>query len=221
MRSVALVGPDGAGKSTVAREVVRSLGPDARYLYMGVNLESSGRMLPTTRLALAFKRARGRGPRMTANWRAPQAGAAHGPRLVREARAAMRLLAWLAEEWYRAAIAFAYRLRGHLVVFDRHFVYDYYSSHIERRPGQPLAVRLHGRLLDRFYPRPDFVVCLDAPAALLQERKREQSVESLEERRRDYLALADVARDFAIVDATQPVGAVARQVTGLIQARLA
>jgi thymidylate kinase len=140
---------------------------------------------------------------------------------VREARAVIRLLAWLAEEWYRAAIALVYRLRGRLVIFDRHFVYDYYSSHIERHPGQPLAVRLHGRLLDRFYPRPDFVVCLDAPAALLQERKREQSVESLEERRRDYLALGSVARDFAIVDATQPVGAVARQVTGLIQARLA
>ena len=221
MRSVALVGPDGAGKSTVAHELVRELGSRARYLYMGVNLEASGRMLPTTRLALALKRARGRGPRMTADWRAVEQTSGMRKRLAREAYAGIRLVAWLAEEWYRAAVAFAYGLRGYLVVFDRHFLFDYYASHVQRHPGQPLAVRVHGRLLDRLYPRPDLVVCLDAPARLLWERKREQSLESIEQRRHEYLSLAGVANDFAVVDATQPVGVVARQITGLIEARMA
>ena len=58
-RSVALIGIDGAGKSTVAHEVIGRLPFDASYLYMGVNLAASPVMLPTTRLALAIKSRRG------------------------------------------------------------------------------------------------------------------------------------------------------------------
>jgi thymidylate kinase len=221
MKTVALIGPDGAGKSTIAREVVRALGSRARYLYMGVNLESSGTMLPTTRLALAFKRTRGRGPRMTADWNSAGASGRGASRLLRGGYGAVRLVAWLAEEWYRALLAAIYTWRGYLVVFDRHFVYDYWTSHVLRRPGRPLAVRLHGLMLRRLYPRPDFVICLDAPAEQLHERKQDQSVEWLASRRRDYLGLRTVARDFAVVDATQPVPAVVDQIAGMIQARLA
>src|SRR5690606_16626163 len=49
--TVALIGPDGAGKSTISRKVVEMLDIPAKYLYMGVNLEASNLMLPTTRLA--------------------------------------------------------------------------------------------------------------------------------------------------------------------------
>jgi thymidylate kinase len=131
------------------------------------------------------------------------------------------LVAWLAEEWYRALVAAIYIRRGHLVVFDRHFLFDYWSSHVLPRPGRPLAARLHGLILRRLYPRPDFVVCLDAPAELLHARKQDQSVEWLQERRREYLALEGVARDFAVVDAARPVPAVVADITGMVQARLA
>jgi thymidylate kinase len=220
VKSVALIGPDGAGKSSIAREVARRLGAPARYLYMGVNLEESGLTLPTTRLALAFKRARGRGPRMTANWSGAGSRADGRPRILREAYAGLRLLGWLGEEWFRALVARLYNWRGYLVVFDRHFLYDYYSTGAERQPGQLMATRLHGLLLRRFYPRPDMVICLDAPAPVLHARKLEQSVETLERRRRDYLALAGVAPDFNVVDATRPLPDVIGEITALIQARL-
>ena len=220
MRSVALIGPDGAGKSSIAREVVRRLGSPARYLYMGVNLEQSGLMLPTTRLALAVKRARGRGTQMTANWSGHQDVTGRA-RLIREAYAAVRLLGWLAEEWYRALIARFYQWRGYLVVFDRHFLFDYYANHVQRRPGQLMAARLHGALLRRFYPRPDMVILLDAPAEVLHARKREQSVETLEERRREYLSLASLVPEFQIVDATRPMEAVASEITEMVRARAA
>jgi thymidylate kinase len=220
VRSVALIGPDGAGKSSIAREVARNLGSPARYLYMGVNLEESSLTLPTTRLALAIKRARGGGPRMTADWSGVQSRANGRPRIVREAYAGLRLMGWVAEEWFRAVMARIYNRRGYLVVFDRHFLFDYYAGHVQRQPGQLLATRIHGMLLRRFYPRPDMVICLDAPAEVLHARKREQSVESLERRRREYLALSDVARDFTVVDATRPIPVLVNEITALIQARL-
>ncbi len=221
MKSVALVGPDGAGKSSIAREVARRLGRPARYLYMGVNLEQSRLMLPTTRLMMALKRARGGGPRMTAEW----SGVGHsgrGPRrIAREAYALVRLLGWLSEEWFRATVARYYNWRGYFVVFDRHFLFDYYASHVQRQPGQLLAARLHGALLRRFYPRPDMVVCLDAPATVLHARKLEQGVDTLERRRLEYLSLSAVAPDFNVVDATRPMATVVNDVTALVRARLA
>src|SRR4026209_430096 len=67
-RSIALIGIDGAGKSTVAHDVVGRLPFDAGYLYMGVNLDASPVMLPTTRLALAIKRRSGGRSDMTAGY---------------------------------------------------------------------------------------------------------------------------------------------------------
>ena len=221
MRSVALIGPDGAGKSSIAREVARRLGSPARYLYMGVNLEESTLTLPTTRLALAIKRARGGGPRMTADWSGVKPGLSGRRRILKEAYAAIRLLGWIAEEWYRALVARFYQGRGYLVVFDRHFLFDYYASHVQRRPGQLMAARLHGQLLRRFYPRPDMVIVLDAPAEVLHARKREQSVETLEQRRRDYLSLSSLVPDFRVVDATRPMEAVATEITEMVKARAA
>src|SRR5215211_4375226 len=56
--TVALIGPDGAGKTSITRRVTELLPVPSRLIYMGVNLESSTLMLPTTRLILTAKRAR-------------------------------------------------------------------------------------------------------------------------------------------------------------------
>jgi thymidylate kinase len=66
------------------------------------------------------------------------------------------------------------------------------------------------------YPKPDFVICLDAPGQLLFERKHEASVEWLERRREQYLQLADVFPDFVVVDVDRPLDAVTQDVATLI-----
>ncbi len=219
--TVALVGPDGSGKSTVAQAVVKRIAVPARYLYMGVNLESSRDMLPTTRLVLAAKRRRGGRSDMTA--RVP-AATDHGGRWtpVDSARSVVRISAWIAEEAYRAILAGRARGRGEVVVFDRHFFCDYYATDVRSpAPGEPrrrLASRIHGAVLRRWYPRPDLTVLLDAPAEVLLERKHEGTLEEIEERRQNYLALADVLPAFVVVDATRPLDEVVADVVARIEA---
>ena len=49
MASIALIGPDGAGKTTVTRFLEASSLLPFKYLYMGINLEASNVALPTFR----------------------------------------------------------------------------------------------------------------------------------------------------------------------------
>jgi thymidylate kinase len=218
MISVALIGPDGAGKSTVSQRLEDGWLPaPVKRIYMGVNLDASSLMLPTTRLALAIKSARGRRSDMVAPSDHGRA-AAVGPvgRLVGGGARAVRLLMWLAEEWFRQLVAEYHLRRGRIVVFDRHFYADYYHSDVDGQRSRSLASRVHGRLLSRVYPKPDLVICLDAPGQLLFERKREASVEWLDRRRQQYLQLADVFPDFAVVGVDRPLDEVTRDVATVI-----
>jgi thymidylate kinase len=222
--TVALIGCDGAGKTTVARALEREAELPIRYLYMGVSAESSNRQLPTTRLANAVKRARRGGVSGEPHGTSAPAAAAAAPaagrlkRMRRATRSGLRLTNRLAEEWYRQLIAEAYRARGEIVVFDRHFAADYHAFDIAGS-GLPLARRIHGWVLSRAYPKPDLVVFLDAPPAVLHARKGEGTLASLARRRADYLRLADgeLGGSFAVVSATQPLPRVVDEVATLIR----
>ncbi len=218
--TVALVGADGAGKSTISGLLEPALRPlPVKTIYMGVNLEASSLMLPTTRLLLAVKRARGGNPDLVASRLTPQPATTSASRdggWRRSAKDSVRLTVWMAEEWLRQLVASAYGARGYVVVFDRHFFADYYHTDI-RGAERGLFGRLHGWMLQHAYPRPALVICLDAPAEVLYSRKPESSVEWLDQRRRQYLDLADVVPAFVVVDATRPLEAVTDEVVQCIR----
>jgi thymidylate kinase len=209
-RTIALVGADGAGKSTLTRALEDAALPrPVKRIYMGVNLESSGLMLPTTRLVLALKRRRGRRPDMTGPARSlpdlddgspPPTGWRSG------LRAGARFTVWMLEEWFRQLVTVGYAARGYIVVFDRHFFADYYDADSPGPPARPrgsLTGRAHAWLLTHAYPRPALVICLDAPGQVLYARKPEASPEWLERRRQGYLALGAVVPTFVVVDASR------------------
>jgi thymidylate kinase len=214
--TVALVGADGAGKSTIAQSLPEHLPFPSTYLYMGVASASSNHALPTTRLAHAVRRSLGRvedhGPPDAD--RATGAGSSGGRGLPGEVRAILRLANRLAEEWYRQGLVWSARARGRVVVFDRHFYLDYHAHHIAPVGGPPRrwTDRLHGRLLSRAYPRPDLVIHLDAPPEVLLARKGEGTLESLARRQAEYVALAPDFADFIVVDASRPLELVRAEV---------
>jgi thymidylate kinase len=217
--TVALIGPDGAGKTTISRRLVDELGVPVKPIYMGVNLDSSRLMLPTTWLVVALNRARGRRPDLTAASDAePPRPRQPTGRAVASLKAGARLGVWLSEEWFRQLVAWYYSaLRGHVVVFDRHFYADYYDYDVLDRKGpRTMSRRIHGFLLEHAYPKPDVVICLDAPAEILFERKGEASIEWLRRRREEYLRLEEVVDHFVRVDAARPTDEVAREVAAII-----
>ena len=219
MFTVALIGPDGAGKSTIGRKLEQVSPLPAKYVYMGVNLESSNLVLPTTRLLLETKRARGRRPDITVprHMYRMQAKPSPAKQVKIGLRATLRFLNLTTEEWFRQLIVWYYELRGYYVILDRHFYFDYYAHDIVNdNPKRPLHSRIHGFMLDKLYPKPDFVIFLDAPAEVLYARKPEGTLEAREIRRQEYLALREAVKNHAVVDVSRPEEDVLREITDLI-----
>jgi thymidylate kinase len=219
MFTVALIGADGAGKTTVARLLEKDKSLRLKYLYMGVSYRSGEQLLPTTRLAWALKRRTGRadeygGPPDPSRRKRPR-GALR--RAMHGAKELMIVANRMAEEGAHLLQARSYLRQGYVVVFDRHYYTDYYAHDIADAPGRPLARRLHGYFLSHFFPRPDLTILLDAPAETLFARKGEGSVQLLELRRREYWRLAGQVPHFAVVDASRPLEEVSADVHCLVR----
>lgn len=218
--TIALVGPDGTGKSTLSRRLVASLPFPTKYVYMGINQDASNVALPTTLLWKKIKRASGR---RTESGGPPDPNRLQSipksllKRIARELKAGLRTANLIAEEWFRQFVTWYYQFRGYVVIFDRHFYFDYYKHHIANSSiGRTLGDRVHGFMLKHIYPKPDLVIFLDAPAEALFSRKSEGTVELLEQRRQEYLQFQDNVENFVTVDATQSIDEIARQVCSLI-----
>lgn len=212
MPTVALVGADGAGKSTITRALATSLGPDVPVIYMGVSLESSTMLLPP---AMVLRRLRRR--RASRSEAAGEAGPRKRGGLLASVRPALRIGYLTVEEWSRQVAVTYHRLRGRTIVFDRHFVYDYY--YVEPAPGPGAwARRLHVRALRRLYPRPDVTIVLVAPLEVLASR-RSDPVEELERKQAEYRRLA-AELGFPIVSTDGPIDRVVAELRRIVADQL-
>ena len=224
---VAIVGPDGAGKTTACLEVESQLPVPCRYIYMGNNREASKHTLITTRLYRAMK---GRMERASASkpvgadvpghTAAHSSGRTLSPDGLRRAAGGVKSFLGVCnracEEWYRLRIAGRYLRQDDIVLFDRHFLTDFWANEPQNSAASPLARRFHGFLLERMRPKPDIVIYLDAPADVLFGRKGEGTIQSLELQRQGYLALGQKLQPFHVVDGTQPLDQVIHVVLGYI-----
>ena len=123
----------------------------------------------------------------------------------------MRMLNQFAEESYRQLLSWYYRKQGWLVVYDRHYRFDFEYDSLRHRQ-RPFADRFHRWCLAQFYPKPDMVIYLDAPPETLYARKGEGTLSWLGERRRCFLEQARATAHFIQIDATQPLDGVYREV---------
>ncbi|MGH7492782.1 MAG: hypothetical protein ACREOO_10345 [bacterium] len=215
MFSVALIGPDGAGKTTIARMIEKSFPAPVTYLYMGVAVDSSNVALPTTRLMEYLKRRRRKESGVAPLKNLPPTAHRNGKsKRSGKLRAVLRLLNRLTEEWYRQFLSWKYRRQGRIVLYDRHYKFDFELD----KSSTPAEQRrftdwLHRWCLENLYPRPDLVVYLDAPAEVLFARKGEYTLEWLESRRQAFICQGKQTPNFVQIDATQPLESVYANVT--------
>jgi thymidylate kinase len=224
MVTIALVGGDGAGKTTLADALRTEYPMPIKYIYMGASAASSNIALPTTRLVWALKvrkarkasRARGEGEL--------DESSLHGIQHRRDKRgrllATARLLNRIAEAVMRQLVSWAYQARGYVVLFDRHFLFEFTSAGIDQRR---FTERAYLWFLEKAIPQPHLTLFLDAPADVLLARKEEVPAHYLEGRRQAYLERGARVSNFVVIDAGQTPAAVyddaAAAITAFLDAR--
>jgi thymidylate kinase len=219
--TVALIGPDGAGKTTISERLEAELDFPIKTIYMGVNLHSSSTMLPHMRVLLALRRRlhAGRDDAASDIQTFKAAPTTAIGRTTRAVRSGVRLANWLAEEWYRQAVASYYKRRGAVVLFDRHFLADFHEEAVEpNRSGRRFSQRIHGLFLRHVYPKPDLVISLDAPVEVLYERKPEGTLDRLRKKHDTYRAARELFPKVVVVDATMSTDEVTKEVASVIRA---
>lgn len=222
MTSIALIGGDGAGKTTVARALIQSTGAPVKYLYMGFSTRSSDHALPTSRLVYWLKDQRRRKQMTESGVKNPQNMPASELEYSQESHGwiwnTARFLNRLAEAGYRQMLAVIYQLQGRIVLFDRHFYFDAAPEESDLQSHSTLFYdRMFFWLINHLYPRPSVAVFLDTPPEVLFSRKGEASPVYLAWQREQYMKQGAKLAHFIRVDATQPLDEVIQEVSQIVQ----
>ena len=204
--TIAHVGPDGAGKTTLAKRLVTELEQTrpATYLYMGYSPESSNRMLCTTRLS---RRISTRFPNTFSASNEPAAvrddtvesNVSWKRRSIATMRRCVRLVTGLFEERYRWRPVNKENNQGRIVVMDRFFLTDFLRTRGARGGLSPID-RLHYWILERAFPKPDLFVYLEVPVGELTHRRPVENPERLEEMRVMYSEVSATLGGFVTLD---------------------
>jgi thymidylate kinase len=190
---IVLLGLDGSGKTTVARQLCHLAAQGAgfravRYFHWRPDLDIS---FPIANPAPV--------PRKPGLKATP----------LRSFLSVLRLLKNLALTRFAWWLGVRKLLRRQtLIIIDRYY-YNYFLD--------PASVRYYGsaRLLEKvrhFYPRPDLVVMLTAPAATLLARKQELSPEEIHRQSAVLEQLSLDAPAKLVLDATRPPEEIAREI---------
>lgn len=189
--TVVLVGADGCGKSTVAERLVEAL--------RGTFHENKSLRVHWKPAVFLRKRRANRLPTSDPHGQSPRGRLRSGLLLV--------------YHWVEFFLGYWLQLRpvlfrNGLVLVDRY----HYDFVVDPKRFRLQSLPALARGLFRFLPAPDLVFLLEAPAAVLQNRKREVPMAETARQCEVYRAEMERLSYAQILDATKPVEAVAQEV---------
>ena len=193
---VVIMGPDGAGKSTLIEHLVQALGP-------------------------VFRRHRVFHWRPMLLWRRKAAGDTTQPHSNPPYApwwSIARLFAHLLDYWLGYCLVIRPLLaRSGLVVFDRYF-HDLLADPKRYRFGGPSWL---ARSVSWLVPKPDLLFILDAPVQVILSRKQEVLQENVLSQRRVYLHFASSFSHSRVIDSTAPLARVVAEAGQTVREYLA
>ncbi len=198
---VVFLGPDGVGKTTLIGSIERELAGAFADVVIEVVAPSLSQIVDGL-----FRRRERSGPDGGAS--RPQALGAHPLAL-----SLMKAMYWLV--YYTLVYLLTVRpslAKGRLVLQHRHLL-DALVDPKRYRYGGPQWVL---RVLLHIVPRPDVVLLLDAPSAVVRSRKQELPQAEIERQRVAYRALATAVPNGYVLDAAAPRDDVARNATEIL-----
>ena len=221
MSTVALIGGDGAGKTSIAKKLEQDCPLPTKYLYMGINPQAGEFSLPTSRLNYVLKKRRYKKDVENNENAEIENNSAQYLEYSKTARGpvwtAMRLLNRLIEAWYRQSVSMYYQLRGYIVVYDRHPLFD--TAPLRKKSKKKINARINDLnhwVIRHILSKPTLTIYLDAPAELLHARKGESTPDYLDQQRNTYLEQGEKFDHFICIDATQPLDQVFDEVQRII-----
>ena len=205
--SVAIIGNDGAGKTTIANRLIETQVFPSRYMYMGFSTLSSNMALPTSYLARLYRlrEYEKRVAKMTEEEKAkttPSHQLHHGAPERGSLWVTIRFVNRMIEALWRQLLSWVYQILGFIVLYDRHYLFDAAPTIGTNLHKLPWTDRLEFRIFSEIYPKPGLVIFLDAPAEVLFSRKGESTIQNLDKRRETILTMAERLENFVVVDAT-------------------
>lgn len=175
IKEVCVLGPDGAGKSSVIA------GAKKKLLHITKFIQIQHLKPQVFRITISRK--------YTVN--------PHGAQPRSALISILKIIIWSFEYWIKKV--FHGQKSSTLIFWDRYF-YDLLVDPKRYRYGGPMGA-VH--FLSRIVPMPNLVILLDAPAEVLQSRKKEVSYSEAGRQRQAYLNLVGSMKNGVVIDASQ------------------
>jgi len=193
---IAVMGPDGSGKSTVIEELQKRIG-----YYFGETVDGHWRPSVLPDIGVLFgKREKSTGPATDPHGQSP-----HSP-----VTSALRFFYYWLDYWIGYPLrVWKPKAKNHLVIFDR-YAPDMWCDARRYRLKLPSGLL---KCFCRLVPQPEQTFILVADAETIHARKAELPLDTLRELTRRYAEAAKIFPRVQLVDCSRPANAVADEIT--------